>query len=71
MSSLLGAVSILIQREHQLGIAQADQYAVPIQGVFADDVGETRRSLVFRIFANGFPDGVGQGLAGAARYVEV
>ena len=40
LSVLLGAVSVLIQRQHQLGIARAGQYAVPIQGIFADDVGE-------------------------------
>ena len=33
LSVLLGAVSILIQRQHQLGIARAGQYAVAIQGM--------------------------------------
>ena len=50
LSVLLGAVSVLIQREHQLGIARAGQYAVPIQGVFADDVGEAGSGLIAGVY---------------------
>ena len=71
LSVLLGSVSVLIQREHQLGIARAGQYAVPIQGVFADDVGEAGSSLIAGVCADDLADGAGQGLAGAAGYVVV
>ena len=59
LSFLLGAVSILIQREHQLGIARAGQYAVPIQGVFADDVGEAGSGLMARPWASAVIDRFG------------
>lgn len=68
---LLGAVSVLIQRQHQLVIARACQYAVPIQGVFADDVGEAGSGLIAGVCADDLADGAGQGLAGAAGYVVV
>ena len=71
LSFLLGAVSVLIQRQHQLGIARAGQYAVPIQGVFADDVGEAGSGLVAGVCTDDLTDGAGQGLAGAAGYVVV
>ena len=71
LSVLLGAVSVLIQRQHQLGIARAGQYAVPIQGIFADDVGEAGSGLVAGVCADNLADGAGQGLAGAAGYVVV
>ena len=71
LSVLLGAVSVLIQRQHQLGIARASQYAVPIQGVFADDVGEAGSGLIAGVCADDLADGAGQGLAGAAGYVVV
>ena len=68
---LLGLVSVLGQESEQVGVVRAGQDALAIQGVFADDVGEGGRGLVCRICSDGFPDGVGQGLAGAARYVVV
>ena len=71
MSVLLGAVSVLIQRQHQLGIARAGQYTVPIQGVFADDVGEAGSGLIAGVCADDLANGAGQGLAGAAGYVVV
>ena len=69
--SLLGLVSILGQVAEQVGVVRAGQYAVAIQGIFSDDVGEAGRGLVCRICADSFPDGVGQGLAGTALYVVV
>ena len=53
------------------GIARAGQYAVPIQCVFADDVGEAGSSLIAGVCADDLADGAGQGLAGAAGYVVV
>ena len=46
LSVLLGAVSVLIQRQQQLGIARASQYAIAIQCVFANDVGEAGSGLI-------------------------
>ena len=71
LSVLLSAVSVLIQRQHQLGIARAGQYAVPIQGVFADDVGEAGSGLIAGVCTDDLADGAGQGLAGASGYVVV
>ena len=68
---LLGAVSVLIQRQQQLGIARASQYAIAIQCVFANDVGEAGSGLVAGVCADDLADGAGQGLAGAAGYVVV
>lgn len=62
LSFLLGAVSVLIQRQHHLGIARAGQYAVPIQGVFADDVGEAGSGLVAGVCADDLADGAGHGI---------
>jgi hypothetical protein len=71
LSVLLGAVSVLIQRQHQLGIARAGQYAVPIQGVFADDVGEAGSGLIAAVCADVLADGMCQSLASAAGYAVV
>ena len=71
MCVLLGAVSVLVQRQHQLGITRASQYAVLIQGVFADDVGEAGSCLIVGVYADDLADDAGQGLAGVAGYVIV
>ena len=68
---LLGLVSVLGQEAEQVVVVRAGQYAVAIQGVFADDVGEAGSGLVCWICADPFPDGIGQGLAGVAGYVVV
>ena len=49
---------------------RASQGAMAIQGIIADIVGEARGGLVCRICTDVFPDGVSQGLAGAARYIK-
>ena len=61
----------MIQRQQQLGIARASQYAIAIQCVFANDVGEAGSGLVAGVCADDLADGAGQGLAGAAGYVVV
>ena len=71
LSILLGLVLVLGQEFEQAGVVRADQYAVPIQGVFADDAGEAGSGLVAGVCADDLADGAGQGLAGAAGYVVV
>ncbi|MBQ6374220.1 MAG: hypothetical protein IJJ45_06990 [Clostridia bacterium] len=65
LSFLLGRVSVLGQESEQVGVVLAGQDALSIQGIIADNASEGGCGRVFRICADGFPDGVGRGLAAA------
>ena len=71
MFFLLGLVSVLGQEAEKVGIVRAGQYAMAIQGIIPDGVGEAGSGFIAGICADPFPDCVGQGFAGAAFYVIV
>ena len=53
MFFLLGLVSVLRQEAEQVGVVRAGQYAVAIQGIISDGVGESGSGLIAGICSDG------------------